>query len=275
LALRRSELVDADADLIAEKLGDLPLAIEQAAAWLAETGMPARDYLNLLDEKVADAATPNNYEASVTTARNVSFDELRSRSSAAHLLAEAIEASATPATGNPTRATPADPMHRPGTSTAYGQEGWVFISYAHESADHKAAVARLCDFLEKSGVAVRFDGQELDKRRNWDRWINEQILGAAFVLVIASPSYLAAAHGTLPDDSHLGVSFEYDKLADLLHRFRAEWTRKILPVVLPGRSRDEIPLSFLPGNGSYYDVKDFTEKGAKSLLRVLRNGRPS
>ncbi|MDX3187393.1 FxSxx-COOH system tetratricopeptide repeat protein [Streptomyces sp. MN03-5084-2B] len=89
LALRRSELVDADADLIADKLGDLPLAIEQAAAWLAETGMPARDYLDLFDEKVTeilDTSAPNDYEVSVAAAWNVSFDELSTRNPAAHQL---------------------------------------------------------------------------------------------------------------------------------------------------------------------------------------------
>ena len=34
-----------DADLVAEALGDLPLAIEQAGAWLAATGMPAAEYV--------------------------------------------------------------------------------------------------------------------------------------------------------------------------------------------------------------------------------------
>ncbi|MBE8520119.1 tetratricopeptide repeat protein [Amycolatopsis sp. H6(2020)] len=89
LGLRREDLLDADADLISEKLGDLPLAIEQAAAWLAETGMPAQDYVELFDEKVAeilDTAAPNDYEVSVAAAWNVSFDELSSRSPAAHQL---------------------------------------------------------------------------------------------------------------------------------------------------------------------------------------------
>ncbi|MFG1639773.1 FxSxx-COOH system tetratricopeptide repeat protein [Amycolatopsis sp. NPDC049252] len=89
LSLRRSELADADADLIAEKLGDLPLAIEQAAAWLAETGMPARDYLQLFDNKVTeilDTSAPSDYEVSVAAAWNVSFDELSNRSPAAHQL---------------------------------------------------------------------------------------------------------------------------------------------------------------------------------------------
>lgn len=36
------------AEQIVEELGRLPLAVEQAAAYLAETGTPAADYLNLL-----------------------------------------------------------------------------------------------------------------------------------------------------------------------------------------------------------------------------------
>ncbi len=40
LRKRGPEIVDEDADQLAEKLGDLPLAIEQAAAWRSVTGMP-------------------------------------------------------------------------------------------------------------------------------------------------------------------------------------------------------------------------------------------
>jgi tetratricopeptide (TPR) repeat protein len=89
LKRRGPELDDSDADQLAEKLGDLPLAIEQAAAWRAETGMPVREYLRLFDEKVAqilDTSAPTGYEVSVAAAWNVSFDELRTRSPAAHQL---------------------------------------------------------------------------------------------------------------------------------------------------------------------------------------------
>ncbi|QKV81566.1 tetratricopeptide repeat protein [Amycolatopsis sp. Hca4] len=89
LSKRGPQLGDSDADRIAEKLGDLPLAIEQAAAWLAETGMSAREYLQLFDEKVAeilDTSTPQDYEASVAAAWNVSFDQLSVSSPAAHQL---------------------------------------------------------------------------------------------------------------------------------------------------------------------------------------------
>ncbi|MEC3977827.1 FxSxx-COOH system tetratricopeptide repeat protein [Amycolatopsis sp. H20-H5] len=89
LRLRGPEIGDDDADQLAEKLGDLPLAIEQAAAWRAETGMPVQEYLRLFDEKVTeilDTSAPSDYELSVAAAWNVSFDELKTRSPAAHHL---------------------------------------------------------------------------------------------------------------------------------------------------------------------------------------------
>jgi tetratricopeptide (TPR) repeat protein len=87
LRRRGPDISDSDADQIADKLGDLPLAIEQAAAWRAETGMPVREYLRLFEEKVAEifesASTPD-YEVSLAAAWNVSFDELRNHNPAAH-----------------------------------------------------------------------------------------------------------------------------------------------------------------------------------------------
>lgn len=87
LRRRGPDISDGDADQIADKLGDLPLAIEQAAAWRAETGMPVREYLRLFEEKVAEifesSSTPD-YEVSLAAAWNVSFDELRNHNPAAH-----------------------------------------------------------------------------------------------------------------------------------------------------------------------------------------------
>jgi tetratricopeptide (TPR) repeat protein len=87
LRRRGPEIRGDEADQIAEKLGDLPLAIEQAAAWRAVTGMPVGEYLRLFDESVAeilDAATAPHHEVSVAAAWNVSFDELKTRNPAAH-----------------------------------------------------------------------------------------------------------------------------------------------------------------------------------------------
>ncbi|WP_414945339.1 FxSxx-COOH system tetratricopeptide repeat protein [Amycolatopsis sp. cmx-11-32] len=87
LGRRGPEIAPGEANELAEKLGDLPLAVEQAAAWRAVTGMPVREYLRLFDESVEeilDTATAPDYEVSVAAAWNVSFEELKTRNPAAH-----------------------------------------------------------------------------------------------------------------------------------------------------------------------------------------------
>ncbi|MFD1938223.1 FxSxx-COOH system tetratricopeptide repeat protein [Nonomuraea mangrovi] len=77
LRLRGPELSDRDADEISSRLGDLPLAIEQAAVWLSETGMPTSEYLQLFDEHSTELLQVEGAEVPVAAAWNVSFDRLR------------------------------------------------------------------------------------------------------------------------------------------------------------------------------------------------------
>ncbi|SEF26728.1 Tetratricopeptide (TPR) repeat [Amycolatopsis pretoriensis] len=91
LLRRRDPAVsDADADALARRLGDLPIALAQAAAWRAETGIPVGEYTRLLEEKVTEILDtlprPSDDEISVAAAWNVSFDGLAARSPAAHQL---------------------------------------------------------------------------------------------------------------------------------------------------------------------------------------------
>lgn len=88
--LRRSgspgDLDDAEADRLADALGDLPLALEQAAAWRAETGMPVSEYLRLFEDKrseLLEVSPPPDYQLPVAAAWNVSLDHLETRSLAA------------------------------------------------------------------------------------------------------------------------------------------------------------------------------------------------
>jgi tetratricopeptide (TPR) repeat protein len=54
LRRRAPTLTDSDADAIAGQLGDLPLALDQAAAYLDQTGMPPAEYLHLLRTRTND-----------------------------------------------------------------------------------------------------------------------------------------------------------------------------------------------------------------------------
>ncbi|MFB6393253.1 FxSxx-COOH system tetratricopeptide repeat protein [Polymorphospora sp. 2-325] len=80
LRRRGPDLAVDDADRLAAALGDLPLAIEQAAAWRAETRMPTDEYLELLDASrpiLDDETAQQDYPELVAAAWNVSLNWLR------------------------------------------------------------------------------------------------------------------------------------------------------------------------------------------------------
>jgi tetratricopeptide (TPR) repeat protein len=86
LQRRVPTLSDEDADLVADALGDLPLAIEQAGAWLAETGTPASEYVTQLiaqSAAVLALSQPSDYPTPVAVTWRLAFDRLKEQSPAA------------------------------------------------------------------------------------------------------------------------------------------------------------------------------------------------
>lgn len=89
LARRGPDLEQEQAARVAEALGNLPLAIEQAAAWLSETGMPVDEYLQIFEDERADldaqrtellaAGVPMDYPEPVAAAWNMSLGRLAER----------------------------------------------------------------------------------------------------------------------------------------------------------------------------------------------------
>ncbi len=85
--LRRVPRLTADgAARIADALGDLPLALSQAVAYLAETGIPTDDYLSLLDKRTTELlahGTPATYPVSLAAGYQIAFDQLAAQAPAA------------------------------------------------------------------------------------------------------------------------------------------------------------------------------------------------
>jgi CO dehydrogenase nickel-insertion accessory protein CooC1 len=80
------DLDPADAKKVAEALGHLPLAVEQASAWLEQTGMPAQAYIELLasqSTRILALNQPPEYQLPVVATWNVSLERLREHSPAA------------------------------------------------------------------------------------------------------------------------------------------------------------------------------------------------
>ncbi|GDY29885.1 FxSxx-COOH system tetratricopeptide repeat protein [Gandjariella thermophila] len=90
LRRRVPRLSEADANLVAERLGDLPLALEAAAAWLEVSGTPVEEYLQLADTQLTNLLGEVRvipYEREVVMAWAVPMNRLRDeRPAAAQLL---------------------------------------------------------------------------------------------------------------------------------------------------------------------------------------------
>jgi hypothetical protein len=148
----------------------------------------------------------------------------------------------------------------------------VFIAYLHDNDEHKDDVLRLAAFLRDKGVDTQLDRWFVGARRDWFCWAINEVQRADFVIVVASPLCRMVGDGQVRGPVHRGGQSEMALLRELLHSDRERWTRKLLPVVLPGHTADEIPL-FLQGHtADHYQIADFSEAGAKDLLRVLTHG---
>ena len=87
---RVAGLGEADADRLAAQLGDLPLAIAQAAGFMAETGMSAAQYLDLLRTRAGQLlaqGAPGSYPRSLAAATGLIADRLAADDPAAAELA--------------------------------------------------------------------------------------------------------------------------------------------------------------------------------------------
>lgn len=80
-------ITDSEADELADKLGDLPLALEQALAWYLATAMPVRDYIELLDDriellKLLNEGKPAGYPLTVAAFVAVALEKLQDKDQA-------------------------------------------------------------------------------------------------------------------------------------------------------------------------------------------------
>lgn len=143
----------------------------------------------------------------------------------------------------------------------------AFISYAHDSPEHTELVRRLWVLLRDNGIDARCD-LDVNVRQDWPWWMEAELPRAHYVLVVASPGYAARATERT-DDAGRGVEYEASLLRELLYADRRTWFPRILPVVLPGGDRRNVPQFLATFGGTVYRVSDFTVAGAEPLLRML------
>jgi hypothetical protein len=89
LQKRSPDLAAEDANRLAAALGDLPLAVEQAGAWRAVTGMLVDEYLDLLEQRspgILELDPNPDYPVSVAAAWDISLGRIKEQNPGARLL---------------------------------------------------------------------------------------------------------------------------------------------------------------------------------------------
>jgi SEFIR domain/N-6 DNA Methylase len=169
---------------------------------------------------------------------------------------------------------PGNPVDRRANAFSIPPPVRVFISYAHDNAQHEAHVRQLWLFLRRQGIDAVLDLSVAQRRQDWPTWMLRQIRLARFVLVIASPAYRRRAEGEARPDEGRGVQWEAMLIREEMYGDQDAALNRFLPVVLPGCSADDIPEWMGPTTTTHYVIVDYTIQGAESLLRVL-TGQPS
>lgn len=144
----------------------------------------------------------------------------------------------------------------------------VFISYSHDSEEHKDRVFDLSERLIDDGVDSQIDQYEISPLGGWPRWTRNQIKDADYVLVVCTEKYELRYEGV--EDPGVGAGAKWEGAIITQQLYESEGgAHKFIPVVFRREDAKHIPVEL---RGSTYYVLD----GDDGYLRLYRHitGQP-
>lgn len=142
----------------------------------------------------------------------------------------------------------------------------VFISYSHDSAEHAEKVLAFADKLRAEGIDAVLDQYEVSPPEGWPMWMDREIRGADFVLMICTETYYKRVMGEEEPGKGLGVKWEGKLIYQHIYQAGAENLR-FLPVLFEGGEVANIPRPLQDATRYYVDTK----RGYEDLYRRLTN----
>jgi hypothetical protein len=157
-----------------------------------------------------------------------------------------------------------------------GAPSKVFVSWAHTAANwsdaQTASWAR--EVIEFTGKLRGFGlDAELDlfhtheTETDWTRFGPQQVEQSEFVILVMSQSWAERWSGKNNPTEGAGAVAEADALRGLFARHQADWQKKVLIALLPGKRSDIIPLDLARVNHYTVDPDDPTT--FDNLLRSI------
>jgi hypothetical protein len=144
----------------------------------------------------------------------------------------------------------------------------VFVSYAHDSEEHKQRTLELADRLNAEGINCWIDRyiEGSDPEHGWPAWMDEKIRQSDFVLVVASERYLARYEHRETDGKGLGAKFESLLLLQEIFDNDSK-NLKYIPILFDKEDKKHILTPLRPW--TYFSV--FDENDYEKLYRRITN----
>jgi hypothetical protein len=117
----------------------------------------------------------------------------------------------------------------------------VFISYSHDSTQHKDLVLRFAERLRKDGIDAQID-QYVKGRPpgGWPRWMWDKLDWAEFVLLICTETYYRRFRGHEEPSKGKGVDWEGQLITFEIYQAKSR-TTKFVPVIFAAQDEEFIP----------------------------------
>lgn len=132
----------------------------------------------------------------------------------------------------------------------------VFISYSHDSEEHRAKVLSLSERLRADGIETLLDQYvNGSPEQGWPRWMLDQLDLADTVLVVCTETYYRRFRGHEVPGKGKGADWEGALITTELYNARSR-TLKFVPVFLSERNEDWIPEPLRAGTHYWLNHQD-------------------
>ncbi|MFF2650351.1 FxSxx-COOH system tetratricopeptide repeat protein [Streptomyces sp. NPDC058045] len=290
---RRGDMAEADAGRLADALGDLPLAVDQAAAWQASTGVALDEYLELLEHHRTDllAETAGGGSRPVSAVWQVSMSSLRDRNPGAlellrllaHFGPDPIPQSLLHNARllnlpDALAATVRDPLSRSRAIRDIGRYSLLTIDNGAGTVQlHRLVRSVLQDSLDAQSaeelrhathlLLAAHDPGDPEVRRNWD--IYGEILPHAESSGMLTCDQADVRHTVLNLIRCLLARGDLRSGGSLARHAHETWTRTIGPDELQTISAARLLAATLRSRGSYREARDITEDALQRLRATV------
>ncbi len=140
----------------------------------------------------------------------------------------------------------------------------VFISYSHDSDEHKDRVLALSEQLRADGIDCSIDQYETSPPESWAQWMIKLIKKADFILIVCTKTYQLRFEGEEKSGKGKGAKWEGAIITQQLYEAQAR-NEKFIPVIFTPEDETHIPMIL---RGVTFYIPN-TKEGYESLYRHL------